>query len=327
MSATIKKLIVLTSGGDSPGMNAGLRAVVRTALHNQVEVYGAESGFSGLVHKKLIPLHSRSVANCIQRGGTILKSGRYPEFEDPKIRAEAIQFMREQSIDAFVVLGGNGSLAGAALLHEESSIPFVGIPCTIDNDVSGTEYCIGFDTACNTALQAIDKIRDTAFSLERNFLIEVMGRSTGFIAVNVGIAGGAEVITIPEFPLSTDSLIEKIRYQHDKKMASIIVVAEANEPGHSFDLAKTIKAKTGIDYRVCVLGHTQRGGSPTVKDRLMGSLMGSKAVEALLDGYNHHMTAVVNGKIVAKDHSDRDQTTHLFTDENLLRINEIICGK
>lgn len=322
---SIKKIAVLTSGGDAPGMNAALRAVVRTALYHGIEVYGAELGFAGLAHHKLISMDSRSVANCIQRGGTILKTKRFLEFHQKSVRDQVRDYLAQQEIDGLVVIGGNGSFRGATILQEEGGPNVIGIPCTIDNDINGTDYCIGFDTACNTALQAIDKIRDTAFSLERNFIIEVMGRSSGFIATYVGIAGGAEIITTPEFPISVENLVTKIKQQLNKKMASIIVVAEADQPGHSFSLAEKIKTLTGIDYRVCILGHTQRGGTPTVKDRFIGSLMGAKAVEALREGQTQKMTAVIAGNVTLAPLPDANHPTRFLHDEELLRINQIIC--
>jgi 6-phosphofructokinase 1 len=325
MKKSIKKIVVLTSGGDAPGMNAALRAVVRTALYYGIEVYGAELGFAGLANHKLIPLDSRSVANCIQRGGTILKTKRFLEFHQKPVRDKVREYLAQQQIDALVVIGGNGSFQGGAILENEGGPAVIGIPCTIDNDINGTEYCIGFDTACNTALQAIDKIRDTAFSLERNFIIEVMGRSSGFIAVHVGMAGGAEIITTPEFPIGVDELVTKIKQQHNKKAASIIVVAEADQPGHSLTLAEKIKTMTGIEYRVCILGHIQRGGTPTTKDRFIGSLMGAKAVEALREGQTQKMTAVIAGKVTIAPLPDFKNPTRFFHDKELLRINQIIC--
>lgn len=325
MTKAIKKIVVLTSGGDAPGMNAAIRASVRTALHKGIEVFGVELGYEGLAKQQLIPMDSRSVANCIQRGGTILKTKRFAEFHQKPVRDKVRAFLAEQKIDGLVVIGGNGSFRGASLLQEEGGPAVVGIPCTIDNDISGTEYCIGFDTACNTALEAIDKIRDTAFSLERNFIIEVMGRASGFIAVNVGIAGGAEIINIPEFPISVEKLAQQIKTQHTKKMASIIVVAEADQPGHSFALAEKIKSLTGIDYRVCILGHVQRGGTPTAHDRVIGSLMGAKAIEALCEGHSQKMTAVLNNQVTIAPLPDHKHPTQFFHQQELLRINEIIC--
>lgn len=325
MKKPIKKIVILTSGGDAPGMNAAIRAAVRTALYYDIEVYGAESGYAGLAAKKLIPLDARSVANCIQRGGTILKTQRFLPFHQKPVRDQVREYLAEQKVDALIVVGGNGSFQGAAVLEDEGGPATIGIPCTIDNDINGTDYCIGFDTACNTALQAIDKIRDTAFSLERNFIIEVMGRSSGFIAVDVGVAGGAEIITTPEFPLSDEALVEKIKLQHTKKLASIIVMAEADKPGHSLAIAEKIKQLTGIEYRVCILGHTQRGGTPTVKDRVVASLMGAKAIEALREGHTQKMTAFLGGQVTLAPLPDPKNPTLYFRDKELLRLNQIIC--
>ncbi|MFW0039452.1 MAG: 6-phosphofructokinase [Coxiella endosymbiont of Dermacentor silvarum] len=321
-----KKLLVLTSGGDAPGMNAAIRAVVRSALHYEIEVFGAQMGFIGLVKQQVVSLNSRSVANCIQRGGTILRTGRFKDFHSENIRNKAHECLKKLKIDAMVILGGNGSFAGILKLYREDGPKMIGIPCTIDNDIQGTDYCVGFDTACNTALKAIDKIRDTAFSLERNFLIEVMGRSSGFIAVSVGITGGAEIIAIPEFPIDIDTLTQKIKKQQRKKSASIIVVAEADAPGHSFKLAEQIKEKTNIDYRVCILGHTQRGGTPTVKDRLIASLMGAKAVEALRKGLTKKMVAYKYDQVVLVPLPHPESGTRYFTDKALLGVNDMICA-
>lgn len=325
MTRPAKKIVLLTSGGDAPGMNAVIRAVVRMAVYHEFEILGSEMGFQGLVDKKLLPLNARSVANCIQRGGTILKAGRCKDFRDKGTRDQVREFLRQENIDALIVIGGNGSFTGATQLQKEGGPNVIGIPCTIDNDVNGTDYCIGFDTACNTALNAIDKIRDTAFSHEHNFLIEVMGRASGFIAANVGMAGGAEIILTPEFPMNIDQLSTLIKKQIGKKTISIIVVAEANQPGHSFDLAKQIKAKTGIDYKVCVLGHTQRGGTPSDKDRVIGSLMGARAVEALKKGLTQKMMASHNGNIIEVDFPPPDDATRFFNDQELLKINQVIC--
>ena len=277
---TMEKILILSSGGDAPGMNAAIRAAVRAALHHDVEVYGTLLGYQGLIEKNIFPLTAEFVGNSIQRGGTILQSGRCPAFKEDSVRDECREFLIENDIGGIVILGGDGSFRGASLLAHGSDIKVVGVPCTIDNDIPGTDYAIGFDTARNTALRAIDKIRDTAFSFNRNFLVEVMGRNSGFLAVDVGIAGGAEFILIPESPMDVDKLVERIEHRERRKRASIIVVAEANSPGRSFTIAKKIEELSGIEYKVCVLGHTQRGGSPTVQDRKMGSIMGYMAIEA-----------------------------------------------
>lgn len=317
----------MSSGGDSPGMNAALRAVVRTCLHKNINCYGSHLGYQGILEKDIELLDSSSVANIIQRGGTILKSARYPEFKDPAVRKKAIQILKEYKIDGLIVLGGDGSFRGAKLLEEEAGIGVIGIPCTIDNDIHGTEYTIGFDTARNTALEAIDRIRDTAFSHNRNFLVEVMGRDTGFLAVDVGIAGGAEFILIPEIPFNINRLVDKLRKRDSKKMGSIIVVAEGPEAGRSFAIAEQIKIQdAATDYRVCILGHTQRGGTPSVLDRKYASLMGAKAVDALEEGVTGKMLAIQAGEMILTDFPDPTMPARRFTDTELIKINEILCN-
>jgi 6-phosphofructokinase 1 len=323
-----KKILILCSGGDAPGMNAAIRAVTRCAIAKGFSVLGVEGGYGGLINESVIPLTQKSVANCLQRGGTFLKTGRSLEFHDKLVRDKCRKFLRKQGVHGLIVLGGNGSFQGATLLsaEEPTDLQVIGIPCTIDNDIPGTEYCIGFDTARNTALQAIDKIRDTAFSTDRNFLIEVMGRASGFLAVDVGIAGGAEMMLLPEFPISTDALIEQIKHSQRHKMASIIVVAEGGKTGHSVELAEEIRAKTGILYTVCILGHTQRGGSPTVLDRKVAALMGAKAVEAFEQGINHQMTSLQGSTITLSPFPTISHPTEFFSDQKLLELNNILCN-
>ena len=326
MPNPIKKLLVLSSGGDAPGMNAVIRSVVRSAIFHELEVFGAYNGFYGLICREVHPLDVTSVANCIQRGGTILKSGRCLDFKEKAVRAEVINYLRQLGIDAIVVLGGDGSFRGASVLRSEGGPPVIGIPCTIDNDIIGTEYCIGFDTARNTALEAIDRIRDTAFSFDRNFIVEVMGRASGFLAVDVGLAGGAEYILIPEFPIAAQELVQKIQHKPRKKMTSIIVAAEANQPGRSIQLANDIYELSGIEYKVCILGHTQRGGTPSVMDRKLGSQMGAMAVSALLEGKCSQMVVKRAGRLELVDFPDVEHSTRYFEDDELLRINEMICN-
>jgi len=325
MSDKPKKILVLSSGGDSPGMNAAIRAVVRSAHYYDIEIVGSHMGYRGLIEKTIFPLKQEFVSNSIQRGGTILKTDRCPEFKGKTVRDQCREYLNSEGIDGMVVLGGNGSFAGATVLQEEGGPRALGIPCTIDNDIVGTDYCIGFDTACNTALEAIDRIRDTALSLERNFLIEVMGRASGFIAVAVGIAGGADIILTPEFPVGIESLVKKIKYNRKKRMASIIVVAEADKPGSSVQLASEIEEAIGVKYRVCILGHTQRGGTPTVKDRKVGSLMGIKAVQALMAGESKKMIAMLKDEYVLTSFPDINNAVRFFDDEELLKLNSIIC--
>ncbi len=320
-----KKIVVLTSGGDAPGMNAAIRAVVRTACSHNITVFGSRSGYLGLLEEALAPLGPDSVANVIQHGGTILKTARCPAFHEKTTRDRCRAFLASKNIDGLVVIGGNGTFRGAALLAQEGGPAVIGIPGTIDNDIPDTEYTIGFDTARNTALQAIDRIRDTASSHDRNFLVEVMGRQTGFLAVDVGIAGGAEVIVTPEFGPATEDIAKKIaHYRHQrKKESSIIVIAEAEVPGRSMDIAEQLAKMTGSQYRVCILGHTQRGGSPTTMDRLIASQMGYLAVEGLLNGASEKMTAVQQGKIVLVPFPSHH--TRTFNDQKLLELNNVLC--
>jgi 6-phosphofructokinase 1 len=321
----MKKIIVLTSGGDAPGMNAAIRAVVRTGHFMGLKVYGCLSGFQGLIDKKLIPLEPESVANIIQHGGTILQTDRSMAFYEKETRQKCAAFLKENEIDGLVIIGGNGSFQGAVKLAEEGNFSVIGIPGTIDNDITGTEYTIGFDTARNTALQAIDKIRDTASSHNRNFLVEVMGRNTGFLAVDVGIAGGADFILIPESDTSIEHLAEKVVKRRRKKLSAIIVVAEAAQPGRSFKIAEQLEKITGNSYKVCILGHTQRGGSPTLLDRKIASEMGYYAVKGLVDGETNKMLAMHREQIVLTPFPAPDTKPRAFTQTQLLELNKILC--
>ena len=319
-----KNYLLLTSGGDAPGMNAAIRAAVRTGMSVGAKMFATTMGFEGLIQRDLIPLDEKSVANCIQRGGTILKSARSVDFMQASVQKKAARFLAKKKIDGVIVLGGNGSFQGAMSLHAAGGPAVIGIPCTIDNDIVGTDYTIGFDTCCNTALQAIDKIRDTALSFDNDFLIEVMGRSSGFIACEVGIAGGAELILTPEFPMSTDAIIQKILHRKREKLASIIVAAESGDPGRTIDLAKAIKAKTGHDYRVCILGHTQRGGTPTVRDRFIATQMGHHAITLLEAGESGKMVCSHNGGIGSAAFPPPELATRYLDDQSLLRMNQTI---
>ncbi len=321
----MKKIIVLTSGGDAPGMNAAIRAVVRTGAYHGLKVYGSKLGYQGLVEEKLIPLEPDSVANCIQYGGTILKADRCLAFYEKNVRDQCRAFLKQEQIDGIVVIGGDGTFRGAAILAQEGGPAVIGIPGTIDNDINGTDYTIGFDTARNTALQAIDKIRDTASSHNHNFLVEVMGRNTGFLAVDVGIAGGAEIILTPEFPLSIEALAKKLTQQKRQKLSSIIVVAEGNQPGRSLEITEQLRHLTNLQYRVCILGHTQRGGSPTASDRLIASQMGFLAVKALIDGASNQMTAMQNNKLTLTAFPEKNASARVFSDQKLLEVNEVLC--
>lgn len=282
---TLKRIGVLTSGGDAPGMNACLRAVVRTARGRGIEVWGIEKGYVGIIENKMRPLEARDMANIIQRGGTILKTGRSNEFMKAEYRKMGAENLAANNIDALVCIGGDGSFRGAMALWREHQIPVVGAPGTIDNDLYGTDLTIGFDTAVNTALEATDKIRDTADSHDRLFIVEVMGRNSGHIASYVGLACGAEEVFTPEINTTVDKAADKIMQAQKKgKRSSIIITAEGQKPGRAYDLAEAIRKKTGLDAKVCILGHIQRGGSPTATDRIIASRMGSAALEALLAG-------------------------------------------
>ena len=295
----IRSVAVLTSGGDAPGMNAAIRAVVRYSISRGLQVYGVETGYSGLVDARFQRMELASVANIIQRGGTILKTDRCPDFHKKSVRKHAAERMRDHGIDSLVVIGGDGSFRGAHLLWEEHQIPVMGIPGTIDNDLYGTELTIGFDTAVNTGIEAIDKIRDTASAHQRTFIMEVMGRNSGYIALDVGVGGGAEAIIIPEVPVTPKQVAAAIdRGVRRGKTSSIIVVAEGIKPNKSIELAKELKAKHGISSKVCILGHIQRGGSPSAKDRLIASLMGMEAVKSLLAGNTDAMIGVQGDKEV-----------------------------
>jgi len=289
----IRSIAVLCSGGDAPGMNAALRGVVRYGLAKGVTVYGVRKGYAGLLKGSWDVMDRKSVANIILRGGTILKTDRCPEFLKRANRKKAVELMRESDIDGLVVIGGDGSFRGAHALWSEFKFPVIGIPGTIDNDIAGTEATIGFDTAVNTALDAIDKIRDTASAHERTFIVEVMGRNSGYIALDVGIGGGAEAILMPEDKAPVSDIAARIHRGLERgKTSSIVVMAEGKHSGGSMRLAHELQTRFGIDAKVCILGHVQRGGSPTARDRRLGSIMGVRAVEALLDGFSDAMVGV-----------------------------------
>jgi 6-phosphofructokinase 1 len=267
--------------------------VVRYGLFSDLKVYGVTKGYAGLLRGQWEEMDLKSVANIILRGGTILKTDRCPEFHKKSARAQAVKLMRAQGIDALVVIGGDGSFRGAHALWKEFKVPVVGIPGTIDNDIAGTEETLGFDTAVNNALSAIDKIRDTASAHERTFLVEVMGRNSGYIALDVGIGGGAEAIILPEKKLSVKDVAARVKRGMERgKMSSIVVMAEGQESGGSMRLAAELEKKYGIEAKVCILGHIQRGGSPTARDRRLGSVMGARAVQALLAGISDVMVGV-----------------------------------
>jgi 6-phosphofructokinase len=295
----IRKIGVLTSGGDAPGMNAAIRGVTRTAIFNGLEVVGIKQGYKGMINKDFINLTASSVSDIIQRGGTILKTARCEEFRTPEGREKAYNNLKEEKIDGVVVIGGDGSFTGARLFNEEHDIPFVGVPGTIDNDIYGTDYTIGYDTALNTVVEAVDKIRDTADAHNRMFFVEVMGAEAGFIALYSGIATGAEAILIPETGGENRDLKKLIQQGNSrKKTSNIIIVAEGDEGGGAFAIAEKVKDDfKDYDIRVSILGHLQRGGSPSAIDRVNASRLGHAAVEALLDDQKSVMVGLSNGEI------------------------------
>jgi 6-phosphofructokinase 1 len=299
MDSKVSKIGVMTSGGDSPGMNAAIRAVVRTALYHKIEVFGIMQGYTGLVHDDIVPMDSRSVANIIQRGGTILKTSRCMEFMQHEGRKKAFENLHKRGIDGLVIIGGDGSFRGAQIFSNEFNIPCIGLPGTIDKDIAGTDYTIGFDTAVNTAVEAIDKIRDTAHAHDRLFLVEVMGRDAGYIALHSGIATGAENILIPERKTNIDEIITSLEEKEKrKKLVNVIIVAEGDEFGGANDLHNYIKTRLpNQEVRVCILGHIQRGGSPSCMDRVLASRMGYHAVESLLVGRHNVFIGILNNKI------------------------------
>lgn len=299
MEKKVSNIAVLTSGGDSPGMNAAVRAVVRTGLYHGLGVYGVMRGYAGMIDDDIKEMDGRSVANIIQRGGTILKTARSKEFLEYAGREKAYNNLKKRNIDGLVVIGGDGSFKGAQKFSNEFDIPCIGLPGTIDKDIAGSDTTIGFDTAVNTAVQAIDKIRDTMDAHDRLFIVEVMGRDAGYIALHSGIATGAENILIPETKTDMEAIICSLTEKEKrKKLVNLIVVAEGDDFGGAEQVAKIVKDRLpAADVRVCVLGHIQRGGSPTCSDRLVASHMGYYAVESLLIGRNNVMVGVINNKI------------------------------
>lgn len=294
----MKKIGVLTSGGDSPGMNACIRAVVRRAIYQGLKVIGIRRGFSGLIEGDTEELCSRSVSGIIRQGGTMLKTARSEVFKSIEGQKKAVKTIKDLCIEGLIVIGGDGSLRGAYTLDRDWDIPVIGVPASIDNDIAGTDFSIGFATAVNTALEAIDRIRDTATSHERLFIIEVMGRSSGFIALWSGLAGGAEDILIPERKTNLDEVCRKLEEGrlHGKR-SSILVVAEGDEAGGAFEIGEKIKKKIGYEIRVVVLGHLQRGGSPVALDRILATRLGSAAVDLLIKGERGKMVGLVSNQI------------------------------
>lgn len=323
--AKIKRIGVLTSGGDAPGMNAAIRAVTRMAIYHGLEVYGIRSGYHGMINDQIVKLESHDVSNIIQRGGTVLKTARSDEFRTPEGRAQAYANLKKHQIDALVIIGGDGSLTGARLLSEEYDIPCVGVPGTIDNDLYGTDYTIGYDTAINTVVEAVDKIRDTASAHNRLFFVEVMGRDAGFIALRSGIAVGAEAILVPERDTPYDKLKSYLETGFvNKKTSGIVIVAEGEQQGGAYEIANKVKADfSQYEVKVTVLGHIQRGGSPTAYDRVTASHMGAAAVDALLDDQKSVMIGIVNKQIVHVPFNKTIKARKPLNEE-LLKISQIL---
>ncbi|WP_405607529.1 6-phosphofructokinase [Polaribacter sp. Asnod1-A03] len=322
----IKKIAVMTSGGDAPGMNAAIRAVVRSCAYYSLSCVGIYRGYEGLIEDDLIELSARSVHNIINKGGTVLKSARSKAFRTKEGRQKAYENLVEREVDAMVVIGGDGSFTGAVLFNEEFDFPVIGIPGTIDNDIFGTSHTLGYDTALNTAVEAIDKIRDTASSHNRLFFVEVMGRDAGFIALNAGVGAGAEEILIPEEDLGLDRMLESLeRSRRAGKSSSIVVVAEGDKSGKNvYELASYVEENLPeYDVRVSILGHMQRGGSPSCFDRVLASRLGVKAVELLLDGHTNLMVGLKDNKVISTDIKEAISGGHSINYE-LLRISDII---
>ncbi len=320
----MKKIAVLTSGGDSPGMNACMRAVVRTATYNNIEVMGIMHGYSGMIGNEFIPLGAKSVANIIHRGGTILKTARSKKFLTIDGQQKALENILKHAIDGLVVIGGDGTFRGALEFSKICSVPMVGCPGTIDNDLIGTDFTIGYDTAINTVVEAVDKIRDTAESHDRLFFVEVMGRDAGLIALRSGIGVGAECILMPETKTDVEDLIKRLKGGRKNKSSKIIIVAEGDEAGDAFAIAEKVKKQLpDFDTRVTVLGHIQRGGNPTAMDRVNSSRMGFAAVEALMAGKTGVMVGIINKKIAYTPFENAVKHTQRL-DPDLLRMLEIL---
>ncbi|MBO8136683.1 MAG: 6-phosphofructokinase [Desulfotomaculum sp.] len=321
----MQRIAVMTSGGDAPGMNAAIRAVVRKAIYHGIEVIGINRGYNGFIEGDMWPMNLGSVADIIHRGGTILHTARSEEFTTPEGRAKAYKNVKRFGIQGLVVIGGDGSFRGAKIFHDEYGLPVVGVPGTIDNDIYGTDYTIGFDTAVNNVVDAINKIRDTATSHERTFVVEVMGRNSGFIALQAGLAGGAESILLPEVPFDVKEICDKLmRGVKRGKLHSIIIVAEGAASG--LEIGSKIKEITGFDTKVTILGHLQRGGIPTATDRLMASLLGAKAVEVLMEGKTNKVVGIRASETVCYDieevfnNTKKDLNTEMLELANILSI-------
>lgn len=321
----IKKIGVFTSGGDAPGMNACVRAVVRTAIYHNIEVVGIMRGYEGMINGEFVPLETQSVANIIQRGGTILKTARSKDFMTPEGRQKAYDQLKAHGIEALVAIGGNGTFTGATVFEKEFGIPTVGAPGTIDNDLQGTDFTLGYDTAINTVIKAVDAIRDTAESHDRLFFVEVMGRDSGQIALATGIGTGAEAILLPEVKFDLERLYDRLE-KGRRKSAKIIIVAEGDEAGGAFAVAERVKERfPQFDTKVSVLGHIQRGGSPSCFDRMLASELGFHAVEALIAGKKGVMVGKIDKKIVYTPFADAIKDTAKM-DMEMLRMVGILAS-
>ncbi|WP_262247517.1 6-phosphofructokinase [Parapedobacter soli] len=322
--SNIKNIAVFTSGGDAPGMNAAIRAVVRTGLYYNLNVFGIRKGYDGMVHDDIFPMDAKSVANIIQRGGTILKTARSEEFRTVEGRKQAYENLKKHGIDGLVAIGGDGTFTGASKFFEEHQIPIIGLPGTIDNDLVGTDFTIGYDTAINTVIEAVDKIRDTAESHDRVFVVEVMGRDSGLIALRAGISVGAECVLIPEIKVDYSAMMDRLDRTRKNKASRVIIVAEGDDAGGAFAVAERIKERfPHYDMRVSILGHIQRGGSPTCMDRVLASRLGVTAVEALLKGHQGEMVGLIHSDVVYTPFNKAIK--HLGTiNEDLLRIVDIL---
>jgi 6-phosphofructokinase 1 len=321
----MKRIAVFTSGGDSPGMNACIRAAVRTAIYHGIEVFGIRKGYNGMIKGDFFKMESSSVSNTIQKGGTILKSARSEGFMSKEGRQAAYENLKAFEIDGLVAIGGNGTFTGATVFYEEFGIPIVGAPGTIDNDLYGTDYTIGYDTAVNTALDAIDKIRDTADSHERVFFVEVMGRDSGYIAMPCAIGGGAEIVMIPETITSINQVIDTLQNGWKRSKTSfIIVVAEGDEEGNATEIAARVKeVLPQMDARVTILGHVQRGGAPTAADRLLASQIGIATVEGLINGKKDVMAGIINSKLIYTPFKDTINKKKIIN-QRFVRMVEIL---
>ncbi|MGC6525925.1 MAG: 6-phosphofructokinase [Flavobacteriaceae bacterium] len=326
MANPLKKIGVLTSGGDSPGMNAAIRSVVRTCAFHNIECIGIYRGYEGMIDGDFKVLDARSVNNIINKGGTFLKSARSDRFRTKEGRQQAYNQLQKSGVEALVLIGGDGTFTGGMIFNDEFDFPVIGIPGTIDNDIVGTNFTLGYDTALNTAVEAIDKIRDTASSHKRLFFVEVMGRDVGHIALNAGVGSGAEEILVPEEDLGLERLLESLeKSKHTGKSSSIVVVAEGDKTGKNvFELRDYVEENLkGYDVRVSVLGHMQRGGSPSCFDRVLASRMGVKAVESLMEGKNNVMVGTINNKLELYP-IDKAVKGHSKIDTELLRVSDIM---